>query len=175
MRRQLRAMLCASLALGFVLAWSAPATAQTTGSETFKGVIVTSGASGQRVVVTSVVVAKGVFNGVGRVVEIPNLPGDSDNVSRDDLVFGVGTIHIVSTTLDASFSLNPRSCRFNVTVQQTSEVVGGSGLFAAATGSSTATVRAQGLLARNPDRSCSFEQAPLHEVDTLASSGSLSF
>ena len=39
---------------------AAPATAQTTGNETFSGTIVTSGSSGERVVVSSVVVAKGV-------------------------------------------------------------------------------------------------------------------
>jgi hypothetical protein len=33
-----------------------------------------------------------VFRGVGRIVEIPNLPADPDNVSRDDLVFPSGTM-----------------------------------------------------------------------------------
>ena len=54
-------------------------------------------------------------------------------------------------------------------------VVGGTGRFAAASGSYTGTVTAQGLLARNSDDSCSFEQTALHEVDMIASSGSLSF
>ena len=174
MRRRMRGALGALLAVGIALAVSAPATAQATGNETFKGVIVTSGSTGTRVVVASVVVAKGVFSGVGRVVEIENLPGDPDNVSRDDLVFADGSIHIVSTTLDSSFSVNPRSCIFSVTVQQTGTVVGGTGRFAAATGSYTATVTARGLLPRNPDGSCSMEQTPRHEVDVLASSGTLS-
>jgi len=98
MRRHVRGTLGALLAIGIALAVSAPAAAQTSGNETFSGVIVTSGLSGTRVVVSSVVVAKGVFNGVGRVVEVQNLPGDPDNVSRDDLVFADGTLHIVSTT-----------------------------------------------------------------------------
>ncbi len=175
MRRHVRGTLGALLAIGIALAVSAPAAAQTSGNETFSGVIVTSGLSGTRVVVSSVVVAKGVFNGVGRVVEVQNLPGDPDNVSRDDLVFADGTLHIVSTTLDFSVSLNPRSCTGTATLQQTGMVVGGTGQFAAASGSYTATVTGRAVLARNPDGSCSVEQAPLHEVDMIASSGSLSF
>jgi hypothetical protein len=175
MRRQIRGALGALLAVGIALGVAAPATAQTTGDETFKGVIVTSGVSGERVVVSSVVVAKGVFSGVGRVVEIPNLPTDPDNVSRDDLVFADGTMHLVSTTLDFSFTLNPRSCLAVATLQQTGTIDGGTGRFAAASGSFTGTVTGPALLARNPDGSCSFEQAPLHEVDRFASSGTLSF
>jgi hypothetical protein len=175
MRRAASTLLGVVAAAGCALATAAPAGAQTTGDEAFKGVIVASGASGTREVISSVVVAKGVFDGVGRIVEVPNLPGDPDNVVRDDLVFASGTIHIVTTNLDFSLSLNPRSCRFNASLQQTSEVVGGTGLFAAASGSSTATVNGQGLLARNPDGSCSFEQDSLHEVDMFASTGSLSF
>src|SRR4051812_48385781 len=68
-----------------------PASAETAGSETFQGVIVASGTSGERGVTTSVVVAKGVFNGTGRVVEVANLPSDSDDVQRDELVFAEGT------------------------------------------------------------------------------------
>jgi hypothetical protein len=175
MRRQVRTALGALLAATIALAVAAPAAAQTSGNETFNGAIVTSGVSGERVVVSSVVVAKGVFSGVGRIVEIPNLPTDPDNAARDDLVFGDGTIHIVSTTVDASFSLNPHSCLFTATVQQTGEVVGGTGRFAAASGSFTGAVSAHGLASRNPDGSCSQEQAALHEVDMLASSGTLSF
>jgi len=87
---------------------------------------VTSGLSGDRVVV----VAKGVFGGVGRVVG---------------------------------------------TLQQTGEVVGGTGRFAAASGGYTATVTRPGLLARNPDGGCSFEQPALHEVDMFAITGTLLF
>src|SRR5206468_1753564 len=142
---------------------------------TFHGVIVTSGISGSRTVVNSVIIAKGVFSGTGRVVEVPNLPGDPDNVSRDEFVFAGGTMELVSTTLSFELSLNPRACRFSVTVQQTSHIVGGTGRFATATGtSSTATVTARGKLARTADGSCSPDRIPLHEVDHLASSGTLS-
>src|SRR5207249_2094367 len=85
----------------------------------------------------------------------PNLPGDPDNVSRDDLVFADGSIHIISTIVDASFSVNPRSCIVSFSVQQTG------GRFAAASASYTGTVTGRGLAGRNPDGSCSVEQAAL--------------
>jgi hypothetical protein len=175
MRSRIRGALGVLAAVGMALAVAAPAAAATTGNETFKGVIVTSGVSGERVVVNSVVVAKGVFSGVGEVVEVPNLPGDPDNVSRDDLVFAEGSMHLVNTTVEFSFSVNPHSCLARATLQQTGEVVGGTGLFADASGSFTATVTGPAILARNPDGSCSFEQPALHEVDRFAASGTLSF
>ena len=174
MKRNTKA-LGALLVIGVAIAVSAPAAAGATGNETFKGVIVTSGSSGERLVVSSVVVGHGVFDGVGRDVEIANLPTDPDNVTRDDLVFADGSIHIVSTIVDASFSLNPQSCVFSATVQQTGTFAGGTGRFAAAAGSYTGTVIAHGLAGRNPDGSCSEELAARHEVDLLASNGSLSF
>jgi hypothetical protein len=36
-------------------------------------------------------------------------------------------------------------------------------------------VRAKGVLARNPDGSCSTDLVPLNEVDTVSSTGTLSF
>src|SRR2546423_15584867 len=96
----------ALLVIGVAIAVSAPAAAGGTGNETFKGVIVTSGSSGERLAVSSVIVGHGVFNGVGRVVEIANLPTDPDNLTRDDLAFAGGRLPIVATTVDALVSLN---------------------------------------------------------------------
>jgi hypothetical protein len=173
MKKQvLGALVAAATALGM---GAAPAAAATDGNETVQGVIVTSGLSGSRTVITSVAVAKGVFSAVGRIVEVPNQPGDPDNVSRDDLVFRQGSMHLVSTNLDFSISVNPHSCVARVTIPQTGEITGGTGQFAAATGSSTATVTALALLVRDPDGSCSFERDPLHEVDQIESIGTLSF
>jgi hypothetical protein len=170
------ALSTAGIALAICAATAMPAAAATSGSETFQGTLVTSGVSGTRTVLSSVLVAKGVFTGVGRIVEIPNLPTDPDNVSRDDLVFPEGTMHLVSTTVAiTAFSLNPHNCLFKVTLQQTGEITGGTGQFAAAAGSSTGTVSAQGLLPRDPDGSCSFDQPALHEEDMVAASGTLSF
>jgi hypothetical protein len=120
------------------------------------------------------VVAKGVFTGVGQIVEVPSLPTDPANSSRDDLVFHEGTIHLLSVNVGASFSVDPHSCLFRLTLQQTGEITGGTGQFADATGGSTGTVSAHGLLPRNPDGSCSLTQTPLHEVDMFTASGTLS-
>jgi hypothetical protein len=88
-------------------ATATPAVAATTGSETFRGVLETSGVSGDRTVISSIIVMTGVFSGTGRIVEVPNLPTDPDNVSRDDLVFAEGTFHLLTTNGDISFTLNP--------------------------------------------------------------------
>jgi hypothetical protein len=174
--RRLRAVLSVLLTVGITCTvLSSPAVAQTTGSETFHGVLVVSGAAGTRDVVSSVIVARGVFNGVGRIVERENLPGDPENISRDDLVFADGVIHIVNDTLDATFELNPRSCVGRFTAQQATTVEGGTGRFAGASGSFASTVNARGLLRRNPDGSCAADQAPLLELDKLTVRGTLSF
>ncbi len=175
MKRQICAALGALLAAGIALAIAVPAGAETSGNETFKGVIEVSGVSGTRTVISSVVVAKGVFSGTGSVVEIPNLPTDPDNVSRDFLVFADGSIQIISTLVDFSVSQNGQSCHFGATLQQTVEIVGGTGRFAGASGSFTATGGGPALLARNPDGSCAFAQNPLHETDMFAMNGTLSF
>jgi hypothetical protein len=73
-----------------------------------------------------VAVAKRVFNGVGSIVEVPSQPGDPANVSRDDLVYPEGTMHLVNTTIDiVSPTLNPQNCLFRVTLQEDSEIIGG--------------------------------------------------
>jgi outer membrane receptor protein involved in Fe transport len=87
MKRQVTgALLAAGIALAVSAATALPAAAATSGSETLSGTLVVSGVSGTRTVISSVLVAKGVFRGVGRIVELPDLPGDPPNFSRDDLV-----------------------------------------------------------------------------------------
>jgi hypothetical protein len=170
------ALLAAGTALALSAAPAMTAAAATSGSETFGGTIVFSGVPGTeaRTITASVVVAKGVFRGVGRFVELPRLPTDPAGVSRDDLVFSGGTIHLVSSLGSLSGSLNPHSCLFSGTQQLIWQVTGGTGQFAGASGSLTGTVSTRALLARNPDGSCLFTQVP-HEVDRFAESGTLSF
>jgi hypothetical protein len=170
------ALLAAGTALAISAAPAMPAAAATSGTETLSGTIVFVAGPGPntRTVIGSVVRAGGVFRGVGRVVEL--VPPDAAGVSRDDLVFRGGTMHVVSTPGKLlSFSVNPHSCLFTGTQQFTWDVTGGTGKFDDAAGSFTGTVSAVALLARNPDGSCSFTQFPRLEVDKFAESGTLSF
>jgi hypothetical protein len=171
----MRGVIAALVAIAISFAISVPAAAKTSGKQTLNGVIAVSGASGTREVVNSIVTAKGVFRGIGRVVEIADLPGDPPNVLRDHLVFAVGSIEIRSMAADPSFSLNPLSCIYSASVQGTGTIVGGTKLFAAATGTYTSTVTAWGLARRDLHGECTLEQQPLYEVDKFAISGSLSF
>jgi hypothetical protein len=149
--------------------------AATSGSETVQGVIVASGVSGTCTVISSVAVAKGAFRGVGEIVGMPRQPSDPPNVSRADLVYPVGTMHLVSMTVGASSTVNPHSCLFRATTQERAHIEGGTGLFANAAGTFTGSVSPKGLLPRNPDGSCAVGQSLLYEVDMVTFSGTLSF
>jgi len=173
--RWLRVSFCALVAAtSMLLTDPLSAQAQTTGAESFRGFLVSSGISGNREVLASEVRATGVFAGVGRIVERENLPGDSDDVSRDDLVFAAGTLRIVNINVGFSFDINPVTCILHVTVQQITTVDGGTGQFAHASGSFSGSVVATALATRNPDKSCSQEQLPRHELDRVAAIGTLS-
>ena len=170
------ALLAAGTALAISAAPAMTAAAATSGTETLSGTIVFVAVPGTntRTVISSVVRARGVVRGVGRVVEL--VPPDPAGVSRDDLVFRSGTMHVVSTPGKLlSSSINPHSCLFTGTQELTWDVTGGTGQFADATGSFTGTVSALALLVRDPDGSCSFTQVPSHEVDKFAENGTLSF
>ena len=169
------ALLGVGITLAIFAATVLPAAAATSGSETVQGLLVTSGVSGTRTDISSVAVARGVFDGVGRIVEIPAQPGDPPNLSRDDLVYPEGTMHLVNTTVGFSSTLNPHSCLFRATLQENSQIIGGIGLFAHASGIFTGTISPHGLFPRNPDGSCAVGQPSLHEVDTVTFSGTLSF
>src|SRR5207247_7355177 len=117
----------------------------------------------------------GAFNGVGTVVEVPNQPGDGEDIFRDDLVFPQGTLHLVTTNLDFAFNVIPQSCRFTATVQQTGEIVGGTGLFTEASGRGSGGVVARGTAARAADGSCDPLAPTPHEVDRISSTGTLSY
>ena len=172
------ALLAAGTALAISAVPAMSAAAAASGTETLSGTIVFVAGPGtnSRTVIGSVVRAGGVFRGVGRVVEL--VPPNPAGVSRDDLVFRSGTMHVVSTGgALLSGSVNPHSCLFTGTQQFTWDVTGGTGQFDDATGSFTGTASAVALLARNPDGSCSLTPLPFPrlEVDKFAESGTLSF
>jgi hypothetical protein len=164
-----------ALAVGALAVLSVPSAAAPGSKASFNGVLVASGESGSRVVVTSVIVFKGAFKGVGEIVEVENRPGDPENVLRDDLVFAGGAMHLRSVTGGVvSSSMDPSTCIFKGTLKQTGKVQGGTGKFRHTSGSFAGTVRARWVAARNPDGTCSQDKAPLLEVDIVAGHGRLS-
>jgi len=177
-RRHLRTTLAVLLAvIGFaVVGPTSAASAQTSGPESFTGFLIVSGVSGERVVLATNIRARGVFNGVGKIVELPPQPGDPDNMNRDDLVFRQGTLHLFSFVQDVQIvSFNPNSCRFAVIVAQTTQFAGGTGIFAGASGTGTGQVDGTGMAQRNPDGTCSMDLPPAHERDAVSGSGTLTF
>jgi hypothetical protein len=178
MGRSARRTHVALLAAVAALVAVAPASGRTaaTGSERFDGGLVVSGASGKRTVVGSVIAMSGAFTGVGRIVERPNKPGDSDKVDRDDLVFAAGTLHIKNTmTGQPSVAVNQRACTATFKIKKMTTVEGGTGRFAGATGRFTGAVTGSAVARRTPGGSCDQQHAALVEIDTVSGSGTLTF
>jgi hypothetical protein len=164
-----------TVSIGVIVALSAdPATARTTGKESFRGQIIAPAQSGRHVV-SSIIVARGVFAGVGRIVEVANKPGDPDNVNRDNLVFRGGTMHIRSTSQAPHFSVNRQTCLVKVTIKQTGKIVGGTGRFRHAAGTTAGNVRGWGVAARNADGTCNMRANFVLEADAVSARGTLSF
>ena len=175
MKRHMRGTLGALLAVVAMLvtAASAPGAA---GSERFDGGLVASNASGKRTVAGSVIAMSGVFTGVGRIVERPNRPGDSAKVSRDDLVFATGTLHILNVDRGhMSLAVNRRTCTATFKVPKTTTIDGGTRRFAGATGTFVGAVSGSAVARRNADGSCDQQHAALIEIDTVTGTGTLTF
>jgi hypothetical protein len=159
MRSTITAALGIALALGLTCAIAASAAAaRTTGK-----------------VVSTIIVAEGVFDGVGKIVEVDNRPGDPDNVTRDDLVFPQGTLHIRSTNQAPKFTLDPQTCQVPARVKQTTKIQGGTRKFRHASGTLKASVHGWGVAARNPDGTCNQQADFLLEADAVSARGTLSF
>jgi hypothetical protein len=175
MRRQMSGTLGVVAVAAAAAALATPASAEAPGSETISGVIVAKTTAGVRTVLATAVIAKGVLNGSGKLVEVPSQPADPDNVLRDDVVFRGGALHLVSTNVSFDLSIDPRSCVASLLVGSTAVIDGGTGRFANASGSFVGTLRGHALAVRDPDGSCSQEQPPLIEVDKFVEEGTLSF
>jgi len=176
MSRNGRAALVTMLAIATPLtALAGPAAARTTGKASFRGQIIAPARAGSRTVVSSMIAFKGVFNGVGKIVEVPNRPGDPDTVSRDNLVFAAGTMHLVSTSQQPQVTLDTQTCAGTVRIKQTGKVQGGTRKFRHATGTFKGTVVVHAVLARNPDGSCNQQADALLDADVVSGRGTLSF
>jgi hypothetical protein len=178
MGRHLRTVLAVLVAAaGLIVVWpTSAASAQTSGPESFTGFLIVTGVSGERVELASNIRARGVFNGTGKIIELPPQPGDPENMNRDDLVFRQGTLHLFSFVQDFQIvSFNPNSCRLTVTVTQSTQFAGGTGIFAGVSGTGTGRVDGSSLGQRNPDGSCSMDLLPKHERDAVSGSGTLTF
>jgi hypothetical protein len=103
------------------------------------------------------------------------LPTDPDNVSRDDLVFPEGSLHLVGAVQDFQFSIDPNSCLARFTARQLTSIEGGTGLFSGATGTGTGLAEGQAVAQRAPDGSCSLDLLPAHERDNVSGTGTLTF
>ena len=176
MRPAIRAALGVALAVGPTsAAAAAPTAARTTGKESFRGQIIAPAKAGTRQVVSTIVGAKGVFRGAGTLVEVENRPGDPDNVTRDDLVFPQGTLHIRNTSRAPQFAVDPQTCAVTARVMQTTEIQGGTRRFRHASGTFTGSVHGWGVAARNPDGTCNQQADFLLEADAVSAHGTLSF
>jgi hypothetical protein len=180
--RTRKALVAGAVTVALLPLGAGPLPAQTTtitaaarGPQSFHGFIVSAGLSGHRNVVLTRVVARGAFDGVGEIQEVRNRPGDADNVTRDNLVFRDGKMHIVTVNHKFVVHLNPKTCKFRASVTQTGRVAGGTGMFKDASGRYTSSVHGYGIAARKADGSCKQRGALLHEIDFVKASGRLRF
>jgi hypothetical protein len=145
------------------------------GREHFHGFLIATGAHGSRKVIATSIVARGVFDGVGRIKEVAPRPGDPENLDRDVLIFKPGRLYLRSRTSNFEVHLNRKSCKVRVIVSQTTRFAGGTGIFAGARGSGSGGVRAVGVLRRNAQGGCALRRPPLLEIDRVFGSGTLTF
>lgn len=170
----------AACALVTTVALIAPAAsasaAGTSGHERFDGFLVVTGtAANPRHVERTQITARGVFNGVGRIVEVSNRPGDPDNVSRDDLVFPAGRMHLKSVSQSFRVRIDPKTCLLRVNIAQVGSIDGGTGRFTHAKGHSQGSVAGWGVAARGKNGACSTTKPLVLEIDVVSSSGTLAF
>ena len=143
--------------------------------QSFEGTIIASGESGKRTVVNSLIVARGVFTGSGRIVEVDNRPWRSRQRQPGQPRVPAGHHAPARREQDAEDLADPQTCALTIRIQQTGRIQGGTRMFRDASGTFTGSVRVWGVAVRNPDGSCSQEADLLLEGDVVSARGTLSF
>jgi hypothetical protein len=136
-------------------------------------VLVASGVSGTRVDISSVAVAGGCS--MASAGSSRCLPGPATHRTSDGSIWSSPRAPCTSSARPSGSCPTPHSCLLRLTLQEDSQITGGTALFAHVSGTFIGTISPQGLLPRNPDGSCAMSQPSLHAVDTVTFSGTLSF
>jgi hypothetical protein len=120
--------------------------------------------------------ADGVVDAHGVAVELPPQPSDSEDVNRSALIFRNGTLDVLSTNNPSGQPRVDANCNFTFRLTGTTDVVGGTGMFAHATGHFDDVLHIAGVVPRNPDGSCNESDMapPLFDVVHVDARGQLS-
>ena len=150
MKKTLVAVVVAGIAL---VGFPAGASAQTTGRQTF----ILSQVGDQP---EATVYAAGPIRGVGRDIVVNEEFDDEAGtfVSEDILRFRDGDV-FVTFVGQATLEFNPESCVGKFTGTATYEITGGTRRYRGASGSGSGTFRGVFVAGRNPDGSCSEDEA----------------
>ena len=160
-RRARRAVLACTVAVAFLIGLPDAALAQTKTDQRFH--VISAGPPGAK----RIVVANGVISGVGTEVIESNPPG----AATLRWTFPDGTL-FVTTNYTFTNVLDPRTCHRTVTLKGTWEITGGTGAFAAATGSGEFSGTNRIHLSRTAD-GCAPPPTFLRQVFTFTGEASL--
>ena len=169
---------CTLVSTVALLAPAVPASAagSQSGHERIDGFLVVTGtAANPRHVEKTGIMARGVFTGFGHLVEVPNRPTDSDDVSRDDLIFPVGKLHLKNVNKSFQVRIDRQTCVLRINISQVGTVIGGTGRFAHATGHTQGSVTGWAVTARDKNGACSMSKPLLLETDVVSATGTLTF
>ncbi|MDQ3641156.1 MAG: hypothetical protein M3450_06760 [Actinomycetota bacterium] len=123
---------------------------------------------------TGTVVARGVITAAGRE-ENNRLQVPRGAPFQVHFSFPQGDLFQTITPVGApQVDFNPTTCMTRVTIFDTTEITGGTGAYAGATGSGVATAKLTIIRGRNADGSCMDAKAPpIFEMSQVAAPGSL--
>lgn len=163
MRRLTRVGVIAGLALAMLPGY---ASAQTADNQTFTIIKTAPG--------PSPAFARGVVNAVGTESSDRD-PAHPGAPFHSTFTFPGGDLSTVVTPGRPQVSVNPTTCLTQIAETDGFLVIGGSGMYAAASGSGTSTVRVTAIAGRSSDGGCLGPEAtPLFELVVIQGTGSLS-